>query len=173
MKTKNNLEESLLATLKKSGKAFIMDDSDVATEEYAHFFFAGGYEGRVRLFDCTLYTLRLFHEGELLDVVQQKALEQFPEYKSLEQLEEITGTDEDNKVSLFMAEMIVELEEEEAVKVQEHVDLITDHEPGISVNVGLHTEEITTGLIEQFIIDFNANKLQLDDTFYSFTLARE
>lgn len=162
-----------MAKLKKSGKAFIMDDSDVATDEYAHFFFAGQYDGSERLFDCTLYTLRLYHEGELLDVVQQKALEHFPEVKGIEELEEVAGTDEDNTVALFMAETIVELEEEEAIKVQEHVDITTDHEPGISVNVGLHIEEITPARIERFILNFNSDKLTLDDTFYSFTLARE
>jgi hypothetical protein len=52
--------------------------------------------------------------------------------------------------------------------VQEHVDIDEDAEFGISLDVGLHVETITPKVIDKFIKDFNEDKLQLDDTLYSF-----
>ena len=67
-----------------------------------------------------------------------------------------------------MAEVIMELEEDEAVKVQEHVEIDSNSEFGVSLDVGLHREKITPQVIERFIKDYNEDSLALDKTFYSF-----
>ena len=74
------------------------------------------------------------------------------------------------RLDLFMAEVIMELEEEEAVKVKEHVDLDVNTDFGVSLDVGLHVEKITPKVIEKFIKDFNEDNLRLDDTFIPFKL---
>ncbi len=67
-----------------------------------------------------------------------------------------------------MAEVIMELEEDETVKVKEHVDMDENAEFGISLDVGLHVEQITDKIIEKFIRDFNEDTLKLDPTLYSY-----
>jgi len=74
----------------------------------------------------------------------------------------------EEEIGLYMAEVILTLEEEESVKVKEHVDLDSNTDFGISLDVGLHVEKITPKVIEKFIKDFNEDNLRLDDTLYSF-----
>ncbi len=67
-----------------------------------------------------------------------------------------------------MAEVIMELEEDEAVKVKEHVDLDDKAEFGVALDIGLHVDVITAKTVEKFIKDFNEDTLKLDDTLFSF-----
>ena len=72
-----------------------------------------------------------------------------------------------------MAEVILELEEEESVKVKEHVDMDVHADFGIALDIGLHVEKITPAIVENFIRDFNNDSLQLDPTLYSFQTKEE
>jgi len=67
----------------------------------------------------------------------------------------------------------LELEEEEAVKVQEHVDMDNHVDFGIALDIGLQVESITPEVVEKFINDFNNDTIQLDDTLYSFQTTEE
>ena len=60
------------------------------------------------------------------------------------------------------------MEEEEAVKVQEFVDLDTNHDFGIGLDAALNVEEINEKVISKFIKEFNDDTLVLDETLYSF-----
>ncbi|MBL7871129.1 MAG: hypothetical protein JNM78_05925 [Cyclobacteriaceae bacterium] len=158
-----------------SGKNFILDGEDENSEEYAHFFFIGTHEGEEVIFDGVLYTLRLQHESELFDVAEQRALQQFPHYEKLtyegdenEDLKKLKSQEE--QIGLYLAEVMVELNEEDSIKVSEHVELDIDHEFGIGLDAGLNIEAVTAEIIQRFIDDFNADKLSLDDTLYSFQL---
>ena len=62
----------------------------------------------------------------------------------------------------------MELEEDEAVKVKEHVDLDVNTDFGVALDVGLHREKITQAEIQKFIQDFNEDALHLDENLYSF-----
>ena len=72
-----------------------------------------------------------------------------------------------------MAEVIMELEEEEAVRVSEHVDMDVHVDFGIALDIGLHIEKITPAIIQKFVTDFNTDSLQLDTTLYSFQTKEE
>ena len=161
------------AKITASGKSFIFDDEDENSDEYAHFYFLGKYEGKDVVYDTVIYTLRLQHESELYEIAEHRAAKHFPEYKKISYDEDENGNLETldplaEEIGLFMAEVILELEEEEAVKVQEHVEIDTNSEFGISLDVGLHREKITQQVIERFIKDYNEDSLVLDETFYSF-----
>jgi hypothetical protein len=80
---------------------------------------------------------------------------------------------EDEDLELMLEEIIEELEEEEVVKVSEFVEVETDFEYGIGLDISLNVEEITQEVIEKFISDFNAGTLELDPTLYSFTSEEE
>ena len=62
----------------------------------------------------------------------------------------------------------MELEEEEAVKVKEHVDMDPNTDFGVALDIGFHVEKITEKEIESFIRNFNEDSLELDETLYSF-----
>ena len=159
--------------IEANGKNFIYDDEDENSEEYAHFYFVGKFEGKDVIYDTVIYTLRLQHESELYEIAEHRAAKHFPEYKKISYEEDENGNLETldplaEEIGLYMAEVILELEEEEAVKVQEHVEIDTNSEFGVSLDVGLHREKITPQVIERFIKDYNEDSLVLDKTYYSF-----
>jgi hypothetical protein len=161
------------ARISATGKTFLYDSEDENSDEYAHFYFVGKFEGKDVVYDTVIYTLRLQHESELYEIAEHRAAKHFPEYKKISYEEDENGNLEtldplEEEIGLFMAEVIMELEEDEAVKVQEHVDIDSNSEFGVSLDVGLHREKITSQVIERFIKDYNEDALSLDTTFYSF-----
>ncbi len=67
-----------------------------------------------------------------------------------------------------MAEVIMELEEEEHIKVKEHVDVDAYQDYEIGLDIGLNVEAINDRVIEKFISDYNSNSVRLDDTLFTF-----
>lgn len=159
--------------MKASGTAWVMDEEDERSDEYAHFCFIGLYEGRETIYDTVMYTLRLQHESELFEIAEHRAAQHFPEYRKITYDEDENGNLEaldplEEEIGLYIAEVIMELEEEEAVKVKEHVDMDINAGFGIALDVGLHREKIQDSDIERFIRNFNEDTLALDDNLYSF-----
>ena len=155
------------------GKAYVLDEEDDNGEEYMHFYFIGMHEGREVVYDAVMYTLRLQHESELFEIAEHRAAQHFPHYKKIAYKEDENGNLEtldplEEEIGLYMAEIIMELEDDEAVKVKEHVDLDANTDFGIALDIGLHVDVITPKTIEKFIKDFNEDTIQLDDTFFSF-----
>lgn len=166
-------QEDLIKKVKSAGQSFIFDAEDEQAAEYAHFYFIGVHEGKEVLFDAVLYTLRMQHESELFEMAEQKAAQYFPGYKKIQYEEDEDGNlmtlnDLEEEIGLYMAEVMMELEEEGEVKVKEHADLDLLHDCGIGLDVGLHIDKVTPPIIESFIRDFNADKLVLDPGHYSF-----
>src|SRR6187551_453338 len=115
------------ANMQALNQIFLFDDEDESSEEYAHFYFVGKFEGKEVIYDSVLITLRLQHESELYEIAEHRAAKHFPQYKKITYEEDENGNLEnldplEEEIGLYMAEVIVELEEE-AVKVQEHVDM--------------------------------------------------
>lgn len=163
------------AEMKDLNQVFLYDDDDERSEEYAHFFFIGKHEGKEVIYDTVLYTLRMQHESELFEIAEHRAAQQFPEYKKIDYEEDENGNlepldDLEEEIGLFMAEVIMELEEDGVVKVKEHVDKDVNVDFGIALDVGLHLEEINEKVIERFIKDFNDSTLKLDHTLYTFQM---
>lgn len=159
--------------MKALGTPYLEDEQDKSTDEYAHFYFVGVFEGREVIYDTVMYTLRLQHESELFEIAEHRAAQHFPEYKKISYEEDENGNlaaldPLEEEIGLYIAEVIMELEEEEAVKVKEHVDLDVNTDFGVSLDVGIHAEKITAREIEKFIRDFNEDNLQLDENLYSF-----
>lgn len=155
------------------GKIYLPDPDEEWTDEYAHFYFIGLYEGKEVIYDTAMYTLRLQHESELFEIAEHRAAIHFPEYKKITYEEDENGNlapldPVEEEIGLYIAEVIMELEEEEAVKVKEHVDMDTSASFGVALDVGLHLDKITMKDIEKFIRDFNEDNIRLDGTLYSF-----
>jgi hypothetical protein len=167
--------EQLKTQLKSAGTTYLLAErsGEEHADEYAQFLFLGEHEGVEVVYDCMLYTLRLHHESELFEIAEHRAAQHFPNYKQIDYEEDENGNlkaldDLEEEIGLFIAEVIIELEEEDSVKVKEHVDYDFGVKDEIGLDVGLHVEKITPRVIEKFISDFNSGKLQLDTNLYSF-----
>jgi hypothetical protein len=159
--------------IQAAGAAYVLSEEDEHTDEYAHVFFVGKYNGDDVIYDAVLYTLRLHHEGELFEIAEHRAAKHFPEYKKISYEEDENGNLKaldslEEEIGLFMAEVIVSLEEEGEVQVKEHVDVDEHLDFGIGLDVGLHVEEINPGVITRFVTQFNDGTLKLDPLYYSF-----
>jgi hypothetical protein len=167
-----NLYKSEMQSL---GTIFLYDDEDERNEEYAHFFFIGKHEGKEVIMDTVLYTLRFQHESEIFEIAEHKAAQQFPDYKKIAYNEDENGNlapldDLEEEIGLFMAEIIMEMEEEGSVRVSEHVTKDIHVDFGVALDVGLHQEEINDKVIERFIHQYNSGTLVLDATLYTFQM---
>lgn len=165
--------EELKESMVSSGRNFVFDKDEENTEEYAHFYFIGMFEGHEVIYDAVMYTLQLHYNSELYEVAEHKAASQFPEFKKIAYDEDENGDLKslDNiqeEIGLYMAEVIMELEAEESVKVKEHVELDKHLDFGIGLDIGLNIEEIDIECISDFILNFNEDSLKLDQTLYSF-----
>ncbi|MGB3619172.1 MAG: hypothetical protein WBA12_13725 [Catalinimonas sp.] len=165
--------ETLRKEIERGGRSYVLNEEEPQGDEFAHFFFLGKHEGQEVICDAVLYTLRLEHSSQVYEMADQRAQKQFPSYKPLEFEVDARGElqmpeELDEEVELFKAEVMMELEEEEAVKVQEYVSVDTSFDYGIGIEACLNVEEITPDVIEGFIADHNADQVKLDDTYYAF-----
>ena len=69
--------------MKAVGLEYVSDEEDESTDEYAHFYFIGKFEGKDVIYDTAIYTLRLHHESELYEIAEHRAAQHFPEYKKI------------------------------------------------------------------------------------------
>ncbi len=164
--------------LVETDQPFIIADSEDNGEEFVNFYFLGTYEGKEVVFDAVLYTLRLHHESELYEIAEHEAAKRFSSFKKIKYEEDENGDmvvldGEEEEIGLYMAEIIMELEDEGSVKVQEHVDVDPNIDEGIGLDIGLNLPKIGNEEIEKFIDDYNNNRLKLDDTLYSFHLEKD
>ena len=116
-------------SIEKLKSNFIFLNPEENSDEYVNFNFIGMYEGKEVVYDAVMYTLRLHHNSELYEMAEHSAAKRFPEFKQIKYEEDENGDlklldDNEEEIGLFMAETIMELEEEGEVKVQEHVDVI-------------------------------------------------
>jgi hypothetical protein len=151
---------------------FLSVDEDDNSDEYHHFYFVGKHVDQEVIFDTVMCTLRLEHESELLELAEERAIQEFPQYAKLQSgvSEEEKDEELEEQVGLFLADVIVDLQEEGTIKVQEHIDVNEEADFGVGLDVGLHVEKISPEVIERFIKQFNDDTLKLDDTLYSFVM---
>lgn len=159
--------------MSNSGKNYIVADSEDNSDEYINFYFIGMYEGKEVVYDAVIYTLRLHYNSELYEIAEHKAAKFFPEFESIRYKEDENGDleildDKEEEIGLYMAEVIMELEEDGEVKVREHVELDPNIDFGVGLDVGLHVEEVNEKVISQFVKDYNEDNVKLDDTYYTF-----
>jgi len=161
--------------MRQDGANFLLANDDDQTDEYKHFYFIGMYEGRRVIYDTALYTLRLHHNSELYEIAEHRAAKHFPEFSSIHYDEDENGdlralNDQEEEIGLFMAEVIMELEDEGEVKVHEFVDPDPHVDFGIGLDVSLNVDQIDEAIITRFVNEFNDDSLELDDTLYTFQM---
>lgn len=163
-------DKTLIARIKQKlgTDLFYIDDEDEPTEECVHFYFLAKQNGEEVICDCVLYTLRLHHESEMHEEAEARVAEKFDGYLMSKDSESAAQEEE---IGMMMAEILVELEEEEAIKVQEHIELDSDNPVGLGMDVGLNVPAISNEVIAKFISEFRAGTVKLDDALYSFQIS--
>jgi len=160
---------------RQEGKSFVyVDDDDLdvlESGECVHIQFPGVYQQQPVIYDALVYTLRLHHSSLVYEMAVEQVQKAFPTYVPPEDREAGYSISDDleEEAETALAEIIGEIEETETVKVQEHVDVDDESDYGVALDVCLNEEEITDAVIEDFIRDFNAGTLTLDNTLYSFS----
>lgn len=161
------------AELEKSGLPYKFIDEDEVSPDMAEFMFIGRHQGKPVIYDCLLGTLRLAYESNLMEMAEAKAKEKFPDYQGFEIEVDDAGNarqvgEEIEEVEDYKAYAMYELEESGEAKRSESVEIDTEFDYGVGLEAYLNEPEITEWVIQDFIEKFNAGKLQLDPTRYSF-----
>ena len=159
--------------MSQSGENYIIAESEDNGEEFVNFYFIGSYEGKKVVYDAVIYTLRLHHNSEIYDLAEQEVKKRFGKVEEIDYTEDENGDmrvldSDEEEVGLFMAEVMMELEEEEVVKVQEHVEIDDEVDFGVGLDAGLNVDNVTPDVITKFVEEFNGGNLKLDTTMYSF-----
>lgn len=171
-----------IAALKKeldaSGKKFKIIPSGDNSEEFVNFYFIGMFEGKEVIYDAALYTLRLHHASEVYELAEHKAAQKFPNFKGIQYEEDENGnlkplSGDEEEIGWYITEIIMELEEEEEVKVQEFIDIDSNHDYGIGLDAALNLDYIDENTIAKFVKEFNEDSIVLDETFYAFQSEEE
>ncbi|MBX2916176.1 MAG: hypothetical protein KF856_12975 [Cyclobacteriaceae bacterium] len=170
METKKDKERIAHIRQKLGNDLFYIDDEDEPTDECVHFYFLTLHAGQEVICDCVLYTLRLHHESEMHEEAEARAAEKFAQYMKSKEADAASNEEE---MGMLMAEILLELEEEEAVKVQEHLELDPDNPVGLGMDAGLHVPAITNEVITRFINDYRAGTLKLDTALYTFQISTD
>lgn len=171
--------KKLQAECQQEGRNFIYVedefDEDESIDEHAHVQFVGSYEGKDTIYDALIYTLRLHHSALVYDVALERLQQQIPGYLPPDERSSDVQVDpeQDEEAEFVLTELIEEIEDNEEIKVQEHVDLESDFDFGIGLEVGLNVDAIDDEIISDFITKFNANQLKLDTSIYSFKSEEE
>lgn len=170
--------EALKKELAASSKTFKIVPGDENSDEFVNFYFIGMYEGKEAIYDAALYTLRLHHASEVYEIAEHEAAKKFPNFKGIHYEEDENGnlkplSSEEEEIGWFITEIIMEMEEDETVKVQEFVDIDTNHDFGVGLDAALNVEYIDEKVISKFIKNFNEDSLRLDDTLFAFQSEEE
>ncbi|HEV7349592.1 hypothetical protein [Telluribacter sp.] len=146
-------------------------EDEEENDEHAHIQFIGFYQEQEAIYDALIYTLRLHHSTLVYDLALKRVQEQMPGYIPPDErtINDPDDSDRDEDAELLLTEYIEEIEENEEIKVSEHVEVDTKFEYGIGLEVGLNRPSINEKVINDFIAHFNAGRLQLDKAVYSFS----
>jgi hypothetical protein len=151
------------------------DDEEEENNEHAHVQFVGYYKEKEVIYDALIYTLRLHHSTLVYDAALERLKKEIPNYISQDERPENykISPEQEEEAEILLTEFIEEIEENEEITVREHIEIDDEFEYGIGLEVGLNKTEINEKTINDFIIRFNAGRIQLDATLYSFTGSEE
>ncbi|MFB0908185.1 MAG: hypothetical protein ACI9V1_000010 [Spirosomataceae bacterium] len=163
-----NAEEiaQLRAECLKEGKPYVLveDEADFAeTGQAVHFQFVGMKHNQQVIYDVLMTTLEMEYQLELYDTAAEEISEEV----------KTKNISDEAKIEEMLEETMNLLEEEEAVKVAEQLNIDPDFEYGIGIEYVKNIPIITDKEIRKFIQEFSEDKLKIDKTLYSFESENE
>ncbi len=164
---------------KAENQSFIhIEDEDFPVsedKEMVHIQFVGHFNNQEVIYDAIISTLQLHYSSQVYEAAEKEAMEQFPQYVPLENRDANykVNPELEEEVEMIILEIIEELEENEEIKVAEFIELDENFEFGIGLEAALLVPALEDDVISNFIADFNAGKLSLDPSLYSFNAEGE
>lgn len=163
-----------IAQLKKECKeegqnyVLVLDEQELSDSgEYFQFQFIGKSEdGREVIYDAAIFTLELHYNSMILDEAEKRVGAIHKDFIPIEQRTEDYVIN--HKADELIEEFIMEMEDDEEMKVSEFINIDKDFEFGIGLEVAINVEEIFPEVIEDFIKEFNEGTFELDKNRYSF-----
>jgi hypothetical protein len=161
--------EQLRNECQEEGQNFVLvlDEIELSDSgEYYQFQFIGKYEGKEVIYDAAIFTLELHYNGTLLEESEKRVAAIHKNFIPIEEREE--GYVPNPQADELIEEFIMEMEEDEDMKVSEFINIDLDFDYGIGLEVAVNAELITLEDIGKFVDDFNAGTFKLDNNRYSF-----
>lgn len=173
MKNNPGFDQEEIKQLKEEclqdGQNYVLveDEQDLSDSgEYVQVQFIGTHDGKEVIYDAALFTLELHYQSMVMEEAEKRVKAIHKDFVPID--ERKPGYKGSEKMDELLEDFIEEIEEDEDVKVGEFVEVDEDFEFGIGLEVGLNVPEITDDVIRNFIKDFNAGTLKLDNNLYSF-----
>lgn len=148
----------------KTGKSFMYREVDKEGRSFANFLFVGENDGNEVVFDSFIYTLETEYFSNLYEEAQEEVIRLHPEWEDAD-FDSVEGDHVD-----LLESIADELAKDDANDIQEFIEVDEETDFGIMLDICLNVPEITDDIIERFVKDFNSDSLNLDETFYSFSL---
>ena len=165
--------EKFKSNLKNSSDTYIITDNGAdRTDDFCMISFLGRHNGNEVVINASIYTLKLFYHSELYEIAEAKIIEKFPQYEKW--ITDSAGTEDvipesvEDEINTYLTEVILDIEEEDEFKVEEHADLVEEEDGTLLLDAGLHLETITDDVLGDLVKEYNAGTLELDETAYSF-----
>ena len=153
--------------MKSMNQNYLMVESEDNSDDYKNFFFIGSYEGKQVIYDAVIYTLSLHYDSELYELAEERAAKHFSGNRKA--VDSSVGHEQaDEEFDLYLAEIMMELEEEGDVRVSEHIEIDPDIDFGVGLDIALNVEKVTPQVITRFVKEYNEGTIKLDETLYTF-----
>ncbi|MEN7548418.1 hypothetical protein AAG747_10895 [Rapidithrix thailandica] len=156
--------EELRALLSQQNRPYLLHDDNAIEDDCARFYFIGKHQNKEVVFDAFLYPLEMEYFANLEEAAKDAVLELRPEFEGKD-----FEAEEGEHVEM-LDQAIQELAEDEEFEVKEFVDVDDIDLPNVSLDACLHVPEINEEVVLKFVQDYTSGNLQLDPTFYSFSL---
>ena len=145
----------------------VLDDIELSDSgEYYQFQFVGKHEDKEVVYDAAIFTLELHYNGVLLEEAEKRVAAIHKDFLPIEERE--NDYIPNIKADELIEEFIMEMEEDEDMKVSEFIKKDPDFEFGIGLEVAVNAELITQEDIGRFVDDFNAGTFELNSNRFSF-----
>lgn len=146
----------------------VLDEQELSDSgEFFQFQFVGKTEdGKEVIYDAAIFTLELHYNSLLLDQAEKRVAAIHKDFVPIEQ----RGDDYEinPKADELIEEFIMEMEDDDDMKVSEFLNIDKEFEFGIGLEVAINVAEIFPEVIEDFIKEFNAGEFKPDTDRFSF-----
>ena len=163
----NSEIEKLRQKCVAAGKSFIYNPNEEMDEDKqsANFYFIGKNKAKEVIFEAFLMTSRFDYQMCLMEEAENKMLEKYPELEGVD-YDDYTEAQQD-----LYEDFCDQVYENDLIKVQEFVEVFDEGNPHqLSMEASLNVREINDKVIEQFVRDYNAGSLELDDRLHTFDM---
>ncbi len=162
--------EELKRVFAQTGKLFIPSPEAELDDEFqtASFMFLGKFEGKEMLFDAFMMTLIQDYRMNITEQTEERMLNLYPELEE-ESYDDFTELQKDEYDNIFES-----IYRSDLIKVQENITVHPSNSGEcMELDITLDVRKIDDKVIQDFIRNFNAKSLELNENLRSFDIDDE